>query len=229
MVETVGEVLQRPCLGYFSTVHVDGQVEGEIEPDFYEEFKTELGRYWRLFDSAGLQLMVEFNNDDDVPRITNGWMTLRAHYKFEGHHAIFFKYLGTNNLGTNYFQIIPDMNKIYSPTFPTWHTDSRGLRKSVNYTLTMSEDPEVVPYLTLPEAMGEYLWGTMLDQLYLVGTNFDEKTKCELRYQYDPFVVRIERGWSEFARKSGFKAGDRLRMNMCGIHENYLIWVTKLS
>jgi hypothetical protein len=77
--------------------------------------------------------------------------------------------------------------------------------------------------------MGEYLWGTMLDQLYLVGTNFDEKTKCELPYQYDPFVVRIERGWSEFARKSGFQAGDRLRMNMCSIHENYLIWVTKLS
>jgi hypothetical protein len=50
-------------------------------------------------------------------------------------------------LGTNYFQIIPDMNRIYPPTFPTWHTDSRGLRKSVTYTVTMSGDPAVVPYL----------------------------------------------------------------------------------
>jgi hypothetical protein len=73
-----------------------------------------LGRFWRIFDKNGLQLRVEFNNDDEDPKITDGWMTLQEHYRFEGHHEILFKYLGTNT-----FQIIPNMNRTYPSMFPT--------------------------------------------------------------------------------------------------------------
>ncbi|MCH85529.1 hypothetical protein A2U01_0006375 [Trifolium medium] len=142
MVETVGDVLQRPAKGYFMTVHVRGEVEGEVERSFYEDFRTELGHIWRLYDSSGLQLSVEFNNDDDVPRITTGWMTLRRHYNFHRHHPIFFKYLGNNQ-----FQIIAKENPITPDKFPTWHTKTRALRKVVTFAITMTEDPEVVPYL----------------------------------------------------------------------------------
>jgi hypothetical protein len=89
-------------------------VYGEIEPGFAEEYKSELGRFWRICDKDGFQLRVEFNNDDEDPKITDGWMTLREHYRFEGHHEILFKYLGTNT-----FQIIPNMNRTYPSMFPT--------------------------------------------------------------------------------------------------------------
>ncbi|PNX90659.1 hypothetical protein L195_g046784, partial [Trifolium pratense] len=41
----------------------------------------------------------------------------------------------------------------------------------------------------LPENMGLYMWNTMLDQVYIVGTNL-EKHLCELKYQKDPFEGR---------------------------------------
>jgi hypothetical protein len=53
-----------------------------------------------------------------------------------------FKYLGTNT-----FQIIPNMNRTYPSMFPTWHSMSRCLRKSVTFNLTMTEDPKVNPVL----------------------------------------------------------------------------------
>ncbi|MCI12506.1 hypothetical protein A2U01_0033611, partial [Trifolium medium] len=61
---------------------------------------------------------------------------------------------------------------------------------------------------TLPEQMGEYLWNTMLDEVYLIGTN-GEKHKCTLEYQKDPFLVTISRGWKECVGIHGFKVGDR--------------------
>jgi hypothetical protein len=44
MVETVGEVLQRPCLGYFSTVHVDGEVISHSYVFGYISFEYCLGK-----------------------------------------------------------------------------------------------------------------------------------------------------------------------------------------
>ncbi|MCI03675.1 hypothetical protein A2U01_0024715, partial [Trifolium medium] len=117
-------------------------VFGEIEPNFYHEFKAEFGKVWRLFDSDGLQHRVNVDDEDEVPLITNGWMGLREHYQFEGHHEIFFKYLGRN-----YFQIIRNTIRITPATFPTWHSLCRPLRKAVNYKMTMTEDPEVNPHL----------------------------------------------------------------------------------
>ncbi|PNX87196.1 hypothetical protein L195_g043282, partial [Trifolium pratense] len=142
MVETVGDILQKPARGYFFTVHVRGEVKGEVERTFYEDHKAELRQVWQLFDSKGLRLRVLFNNDDDVPRITAGWTALRTHSKFEGHHPIFFKYLCNNQ-----FQIIPKDHPITPDKFPTWHTKSRALRKAVTFEITMTEDPEIVESL----------------------------------------------------------------------------------
>ncbi|KAK2379838.1 DNA helicase [Trifolium repens] len=223
MAARLRELLLQPPKGYFSTVHVRGQVEGEVEPSFYEEFRNELGRIWRLFDTKGLQIMVEFNDDDELPRIRNGWMTLRKHYKFGRHHQIFFKYLGNNN-----FEIIPSEKEITPSNFPTWHTQTRALRKSVTFKITMEEDPEVSPYLTLPSEMGEYLWKTMLDQIFLVGT-IGEKHMCNLKYERDPFVVKIEMGWKECVGINGFKVGDRLQFTVFNIYDDHTIMVTKLN
>jgi hypothetical protein len=44
--------------------------------------------------------------------------------------------------------------------------------------------------------MGEFLAKSGLDEIWIAGTN-GEKHKCILRYQFDPFVVRIESGWRE--------------------------------
>jgi hypothetical protein len=101
-----------------------------------------LGDIWQLYDSKGFQFNVEFNTDDDVPRIRTGWMTLRRHYKFNGHHQIFFKYLGNDQFHINAMDA-----KIHPDKFPTWHTKSRALRKVVTFAVTMTDDPEVVPYL----------------------------------------------------------------------------------
>ncbi|GAU45534.1 hypothetical protein TSUD_400810 [Trifolium subterraneum] len=220
MAEPIARVLQRPTKGFFSTVHVIGEVEGEVEKTFYEDFKTELRNIWHLYDSKrNVHFIVEFNSDDDVPRITTGWVTIRDYYNFDGHHQIFFRYLGTNQ-----FQIIPTEEPITPDLFPTWHTQSQALRKAVTFTINMAEDPESVPYLKLPQDMGEYLWNTGLDEIYIVGT-IREQHKCELTYQMDPFEVTISRGWRKVAGINGFKVGDRLLFNTSNIYENHMFYV----
>ncbi|MCH81279.1 hypothetical protein A2U01_0002064 [Trifolium medium] len=120
------------------------------------------------------------------------------------------------------------MDRTDPSRFPTWHTKSRCLRKAVSFKLTITEDPKVVPVLTLPEDMGEYLWDTMLDRVFIIGANL-EKQLCDLEYQQDPFVVRISSGWSECVGIHGFEVGDRLLFSMRNIYDCHLIWVTKLD
>ncbi|XP_045797983.1 uncharacterized protein LOC123922215 [Trifolium pratense] len=227
MAENVVEVMQRPALSYFMTVHVKGEVEAEVEREFYREYKNELGNVWRLYDfnynSKCVIFEVEFSNYDDVPKITNGWMTLRTYYEFDSHHQIFFKYLGTNQ-----FQIIPSFNRITPDQFPTWHSKSRSLRKAVSFTMTITEDAEIDPELTLPREMGEYLWYTMLDEVTMIGAN-GEKYKCSLRYQRNPFVVTIWRGWPEVVGINGFKVGDRIQFNTYNIYEDHAMTVRSIS
>jgi hypothetical protein len=97
---------------------------------------------WRLYDNRGLQHAVEFNADNGVPTVTNGWGFLREHYNFTGHHQILFKYLGTNQ-----FQIIPTMEESDPSKFPTWHSKSRRFRKAVAFEMKITDDPELISYL----------------------------------------------------------------------------------
>jgi hypothetical protein len=76
--------------------------------------------------------------------------------------------------------------------------------------------------------MGEYLWKTMLDQIFLVGT-IGEKHMCNLKYERDPFVVKIEMGWKECVGINGFKVGDRLQFTVFNIYDDHTIMVTKLN
>jgi hypothetical protein len=86
--------------------------------------------------------VVEFNDDDGLPRIRDGWTDLREHYGLKEHHNIFFRYLGQN-----LFHIIPMKKEIGPHSFPTWHTGYRSLQKPVNFKFAVTEDPLVVPYL----------------------------------------------------------------------------------
>ncbi|WJX33975.1 hypothetical protein P8452_22131 [Trifolium repens] len=113
MVVSLGEVLQRPAKGFFTTVHVEGEVYGEIELGFAEEYKSELGRFWRICDKDGFQLRVEFNNDDEDPKITDGWMTLREHYRFE----VTFNLTMTEDPKVNPVLTLPEDMGAY-----LWHT-----------------------------------------------------------------------------------------------------------
>ncbi|KAK2359072.1 DNA helicase [Trifolium repens] len=228
MAESLQELLQLPPKGYFMTIHVAGEDNGEIEPQFYEEFKAELGRIWGLYDQHGFQHAVEFNDDDDIPRITNGWGFLRDHYKFTGHHQILFKYLGRNRSQINQFQIIPTMTPTNPSKFPTWHTSSVGLRKAVAFEMKITEDPDVVSYLTLPEEMGEFLANSGLDEVWIAGTN-GEKHKCILRYQFDPFVVRIESGWREVVGINNLHVGEWIVFHIYDIYKDHLVWVRKIG
>lgn len=144
--------------------------------------------------------MVKFNDDDEFPRITDGWKTLREHYKFQGHHHIFSRYLGRNQ-----FHIIPIVGPITPTSFPTWHTKTRSLKKYVTFNIIVTGDPQVIHYLfgfsihlvvlfifnstfldesthiifyfgsiilqTLPDAMGDYSGNTFLHRINLVGPN----------------------------------------------------------
>jgi hypothetical protein len=76
--------------------------------------------------------------------------------------------------------------------------------------------------------MGEYLWNTMLDEIYIIGT-IREKHKCEIECQKDQFVVRISRGWKECVGINGFKVGDRLLFNTSNIYEDHMFYVRSLD
>ncbi|PNX62216.1 hypothetical protein L195_g052860 [Trifolium pratense] len=121
-------------------------------------------------------------------------------------------------------RIIKNDSTISPDKFPTWHTKTRSLRKAVTFAMTMTDDPEVVPYLILPEKMGEYLWNTMLDEVNVIGI-IREKHKCELEYQKDPFEVRIKKGWREVVGINGFKVGDRLLFNTSSIYDDHTFFV----
>ncbi|KAK2371573.1 hypothetical protein QL285_084500 [Trifolium repens] len=55
--------------------------------------------------------------------------------------------------GANQFQIIPTMEEINPSKFPTWHSKSRGFRKAVAFEMKITDDPELISYLTLPQNM----------------------------------------------------------------------------
>ncbi|GAU31625.1 hypothetical protein TSUD_63740 [Trifolium subterraneum] len=104
---------------------------------------------------------------------------------------------------------------------------------SVDYELevSVSETNECYTWEVqhmVPEEMGEYLWNTMLTEVYLV-ESIKEQHKCELEYQQDPFEVRFARGWKECVGINGFKVGDRILFNASNIYENHMFFVRRLE
>jgi hypothetical protein len=109
-----------------------------------------LGQTWVLYDSKGIRLTVECNQDPDFPLLTAGWMNFRVVHNLEGHRNVFFKYLGTSmSTGRSVFivDVSPDEKDIN--VFPSWHTKSKGLRRAVIFRKTLTQDDittELVEY-----------------------------------------------------------------------------------
>ncbi|CAI8609088.1 unnamed protein product [Vicia faba] len=89
------------------------------------------------------------------------------------------------------------------------------------------KDPKTIRYLTLPDAMGEYLFNTSLCAINLVGPN-SRSQLCELDVNTYSFVMRLSTGWSVFAAINEIGVGNQLQFNMCDMYDNHYGWVGKL-
>jgi hypothetical protein len=76
--------------------------------------------------------------------------------------------------------------------------------------------------------MGEFLANSGLDEVWIAGTN-GEKHKCILRYQFDPFVVRIESGWRECVGINNLHVGDWIVFHIYDIYKDHVVWVRKIG
>lgn len=89
-----------------------------------------------LVDKSGNTFVVRCNQDYDDLLLTDGWMRSKEVYELVGSHCIFLSYQGHNVFHIDYLH-----HEIFPPSFPTWHGESLDQRKSVAYTMTLTEDP----------------------------------------------------------------------------------------
>lgn len=115
------------------------QEYGEVEPSFFREFHHELGHTWVLYDNKGVRLTVECNHDPDFPLLTYGWVNFRQVHNLNGHHNIFFKYLGTSiSTGRSIFVVDISDKETQTSVFPSWHSKSLGFRRAVVFHKTLT-------------------------------------------------------------------------------------------
>lgn len=101
-------------------MHLLSQQYGEVEKEFAEKFKNELGPMWTFIDYHGNRFMVTYNRDANKPLLTDGWSSLWLFYGLTGDHAVWLRYVGDSTFQVTVFK------KPSTPiSFPRFHSKYR--------------------------------------------------------------------------------------------------------
>ncbi|XP_045796413.1 uncharacterized protein LOC123923714 [Trifolium pratense] len=192
--------------GHFTTVHVQNENVGELDPYFVAQFFHELGSVWHLIDGSGNQHDVEFNMSATKPLLTNGWPTIRNHYEWIGNIEITFFYHGNNS-----FRLIPSTAQILPTFFPTFHSSSTYGNDNRSFKIVMNQTTINSNYLVLPRKVGLFLLQTNYSEVKLCGPLNNVVTCTLTTATEDQITTKLGEGWATFCQLNNIVEGNKLK------------------
>jgi hypothetical protein len=114
----------------------------EVDPIFIGRFGEQLGCSWKIFDSRGRALAVDFNKSFLQPRLSGGWSKMGSVFGFKGHRLLSLFYYGDDLFGLAFDEPLVSYSHI-----PIYHSRSQQIPYTAHLLVRLTEELVIRPYM----------------------------------------------------------------------------------